>query len=66
MKMRKPEPRIYHYTLEQLNVESQDAVFLDDIDDNIKCARDLGIRAIKVPYVFLNFKWAQNRVLNCF
>jgi len=48
VKMRKPEPRIYEYTLEQLQVAPEDAVFLDDLGDNVKSARDLGIRTIKV------------------
>jgi len=46
--MRKPEERIYKYTLEQLQVEPNDSVFLDDIGENVKMARQLGIRTIKV------------------
>jgi len=46
--MRKPERRIYEYTLRALNVEPHDVVFLDDLGVNLKAAKELGIRTIKV------------------
>ena len=49
--MRKPEPRIYHYTLEQLEVEAKDAVFIDDLGMNLKYPKSLGMRTIKVHVV---------------
>ena len=48
VKMRKPERRIYEHTLRALNVEPTEAVFLDDFGINLKVARELGIRTIKV------------------
>ena len=48
VKMRKPEARIYHYILEKLQVAPQEIVFLDDLGENLKAAKQLGIRTIKV------------------
>ena len=46
--MRKPELRIYQHALEQLNVCPEDALFLDDLGSNLKTARQMGIKTIKV------------------
>jgi putative hydrolase of the HAD superfamily len=46
--VRKPDPRIYQLTLARLGVEPPEAVFLDDIGRNLKPARALGMRTIKV------------------
>jgi epoxide hydrolase-like predicted phosphatase len=46
--MRKPDPRIYQLTCEQLGVTPEQAVFLDDIGQNLKAARALGMATIKV------------------
>ena len=46
--MRKPDPRIYLLTCEQLGVEPAEAVFLDDMGQNLKAARALGMATIKV------------------
>ena len=46
--MRKPDPRIYQLTCEQLGVEPREAVFLDDFGVNLKGARALGMTTIKV------------------
>ena len=46
--LRKPDPRIYELTLDQLGVAATDAVFLDDLGINLKPARQLGITTIKV------------------
>lgn len=46
--LRKPDPRIYELVLERLDVKPQEAVFLDDIGANLKPARAMGIRTIKV------------------
>ncbi len=46
--MRKPDPRIYQHACHQLGVEFGEAVFLDDIGTNLKAARALGMRTIKV------------------
>lgn len=46
--LRKPDPRIYRHTCEALGVEPPEAVFLDDIGQNLKAARALGMTTIKV------------------
>ncbi len=47
--VRKPEPRIYEMMCEALAVEPRDCVFLDDLGVNLKPARAMGMRTIKVP-----------------
>jgi putative hydrolase of the HAD superfamily len=44
----KPDPAIYEHTLRGLGVKASEAIFLDDREVNIKAARDLGIRSIRV------------------
>jgi epoxide hydrolase-like predicted phosphatase len=46
--IRKPNPRIYELTLEQLGVEAGASVFLDDAAGNIDAARAVGMHAILV------------------
>jgi putative hydrolase of the HAD superfamily len=46
--LRKPDPRIYALACERLGVEPARVVFLDDIGRNLKPARALGMRTIKV------------------
>ncbi|KAF2838231.1 HAD-like protein [Patellaria atrata CBS 101060] len=56
--LRKPDPRIYHYALAELNrvaraqgrgeLEMRDVLFLDDIGANLKAARRVGMRTLKV------------------
>lgn len=43
---RKPEPRIYEITLEQLGVEPGAALFVDDLEVNCVAARELGMAAV--------------------
>lgn len=45
---RKPEPRIYEICLERLGVDPVDCVMLDDLGPNLKPARDLGMKTVKV------------------
>lgn len=47
-RMRKPDPRIYQLTCERLGVSASECVFLDDLGDNVKAARALGMQTIKV------------------
>lgn len=42
----KPEPKIYQIALEQLEVNANEAVFVDDTPKNIEAARALGMRGI--------------------
>jgi epoxide hydrolase-like predicted phosphatase len=46
--LRKPDPRIYLHACEAAGVRPPEAVFLDDIGRNLKPARELGMRTIKV------------------
>jgi putative hydrolase of the HAD superfamily len=46
--LRKPDPRIYALACDALGVAPSEAVFLDDIGRNLKAARALGMRTIKV------------------
>ena len=46
--VRKPDPRIYQHACELLGVKPQDCIYLDDLGINLKPARALGMRTIKV------------------
>lgn len=46
--LRKPDPRIYELACELLGVAPAEVVFLDDLGVNLKPARALGMRTIKV------------------
>lgn len=46
--IRKPDPRIFEMACTQLEIEPRQAVFLDDIGLNLKSARALGMKTIKV------------------
>ncbi|MFN4090399.1 MAG: HAD-IA family hydrolase [Alphaproteobacteria bacterium] len=45
---RKPEPRFYEIACEAVGVSPDEAVFLDDLGVNLKTARAMGMRTIKV------------------
>lgn len=47
-RIRKPDERIYRLCCERLGVEPTGCVFLDDIGRNLKPARGLGMKTIKV------------------
>ena len=46
--LRKPDPRIYRHACDLLGVQPQECVYLDDLGINLKPARALGMRTIKV------------------
>ena len=46
--LRKPDPRIYRHTCDAIGVAPSEAIFLDDIGQNLKAARALGMTTIKV------------------
>jgi putative hydrolase of the HAD superfamily len=48
VRLRKPDPRIYELACRELGVAPPETAFLDDIGMNLKPARALGIRTIKV------------------
>jgi len=45
---RKPNPKIYQLACEKLGIEPTEAVFLDDLGINLKPAKAMGMRTIKV------------------
>jgi putative hydrolase of the HAD superfamily len=45
---RKPDPRIYRHTCDLLGVEPEHCIYLDDLGVNLKPARAMGMRTIKV------------------
>ena len=45
--LRKPDPAIFHLTLERLGVAPQQTIFLDDILRNVDSARELGIHTVQ-------------------
>ncbi|KAJ9435526.1 putative acyl-CoA dehydrogenase IBR3, partial [Diplonema papillatum] len=45
---RKPSPPIYENTLARLGVSADEAVFIDDLGPNLKAAKSLGMRTIRV------------------
>ena len=46
--IRKPDPRFYELACDVLGVQPTEAVFLDDLGVNLKPARAMGMRTIKV------------------
>ena len=44
--MRKPDPAIYHLTLERLGLSPEASLFIDDNELNVEAARELGMRAV--------------------
>jgi len=46
--LRKPDPRIYELACRRLEVTAAESIFLDDIGRNLKAARELGMKTIKV------------------
>lgn len=46
--IRKPDPKIYELACERLGVSPTEVVYLDDLGINLKPARNLGMRTIKV------------------
>jgi putative hydrolase of the HAD superfamily len=46
--VRKPDPRIYEIACERLGVAPNEVIFLDDLGPNLKPARAMGMRTIKV------------------
>ncbi len=46
--LRKPDPRIYRMMTDALGVDPKSCVYLDDLGVNLKPAREMGMRTIKV------------------
>ncbi len=50
--MRKPDPRIYRMACDELGVTPERSAFLDDIGQNLKGARALGMTTIRVDHTY--------------
>lgn len=48
VKQIKPEPQIYQSLIEKYNINPEEAVFLDDREDNLYTAKQLGFHTIQV------------------
>ena len=46
--VRKPDPQIYRHACELLDVRPEHCIYLDDLGINLKPARAMGMRTIKV------------------
>ncbi|XP_042304702.1 bifunctional epoxide hydrolase 2 [Sceloporus undulatus] len=46
--LQKPDPRIYEYVLNELKAKPEEVIFLDDVGENLKPAREMGIATILV------------------
>jgi 2-haloacid dehalogenase len=46
VKMVKPDPRIFELLLEKLGRRAEECVYIDDVEANVRAARELGFRAI--------------------
>lgn len=44
--VRKPDPKIYKFTLSRLGVDAEETVFIDDSDENVQAATALGIHGV--------------------
>ncbi len=46
IQLAKPDPKIYHWILDQLKVNPDEAIFVDDFEKNILAANEIGIHGI--------------------
>ena len=46
IKLIKPDPKIYNYTLNKFNLIPKETVFIDDMLENITAAKNIGIYGI--------------------
>ena len=46
LRMKKPDPAIYRHALKEMNVLPQESLFIDDKEENIATALNLGMRAV--------------------
>ena len=55
---RKPDRQIYDFLLESLKADPQECVFIDDLIENVKAARLIGMQAIH----YHNYKLLSNEL----
>jgi glucose-1-phosphatase len=56
----KPDPRIYQLELDKLGVQAAEAIFVDDVQENIDAANRLGIHGVR----FENSRQARQAVMH--
>ena len=59
----KPSHQIYHYALNQLNVQPNEAIFVDDKIDNILAANQIGMHGIVFNHTIQTIN-AINKIIN--
>lgn len=57
----KPNPEIFNYVLKDLGIKPQEALFIDNQEDNIKTAESLGINSI----LFTNYTETVTHIKKC-
>lgn len=46
VRVTKPDPAIYHHLLDAYRIEAEEAIFIDDREENVEAAREIGFRGI--------------------
>jgi putative hydrolase of the HAD superfamily len=46
VRLRKPDPAIFHHALELLGLPAEECAFIDDIEHNVRAAEELGITGV--------------------
>jgi len=60
--MRKPESRVFDWTLRESGCAPCETVFFDDRRDNVDAARALGIEAIRFDHPETALRWTEERL----
>ena len=47
VRMRKPDAEIYRHALERFGLSGEEAVFVDDLPENVEAACELGLHGIR-------------------
>ena len=64
VKMAKPDAQIYQLILDRLNINPQDAIFIDDFIENIQTANQLGISTVHYRSTKQTINEINNLLLN--
>ncbi len=51
LKIAKPDPEIFRHCLDLLGIEAEEALFIDDVEHNVRGAREAGITSIQFESV---------------
>ena len=47
--IKKPDPKIFQYVLDEMNIRAEDVCFIDDNEINLRSAETLGIQTVLYP-----------------